>query len=102
MGWLSGSCLSTFWAHSTCSGEGSEFSGVGADTGGFVLASATLVPKPPGASAGDSLLPAMKEGSLQTAPFPPLPPEPVHASADSVSYLQRSGRHAGFSTAVAR
>ena len=62
----------------------------------------TLVPRPSGASAGDSLLPAEKEGSSQTAPFPPLPPEPPCASADCVSYLQRSAHYAGFSAAVAR
>ena len=42
------------------------------------------------------------EGSSQTAPFLPLPPEPPCASVDCVSYLQRSARHAGFSAAVAR
>ena len=56
-----------------------------------------MVPGP----AGDSLLPATKEGSSQTAPFPPLPPEPVRASAGCILYLQRSARHAGFSAAVA-
>ena len=98
----SGLCLSTFQPPSACSGEGSALSGVGADSGGSVLASAPLVPRPSGASAGDSLLPATKEGSSQTAPFPPLPPEPICASADCVSYLQRSSRHAGFSAAVTR
>ena len=52
-------------------------------------------------AAGDSLLPATKEGSSQTAAFPPLPPEPVRASADCLSYLRRSTRQAGFSEAVA-
>ena len=98
----SGSCLSTFQPHSACSGEGSAFSGAGADAGRSVLAAAPLVPGPSGDSAGDSLLPAMKEGSSQTAIFPPLPPELVRASADCVSYLQRSACHAGFSAAVAR
>ena len=50
----------------------------------------------------DSLLPAKKEGSSQTASFLPLPPEPTRASADCVSYLQRFACHAGFSAAVAR
>ena len=95
----SGLCLSTFQPPSACSGEGSAFSGVGADASGSILASAPLVPGPFGVSAGDSLLPATKEGSSQMAP---LPPEPVRASADCVSYLQRSARHAGFSAAVAR
>ena len=98
----SGLCLSTFRPHSACSGKGLAFSGSGADAGGSFLASAPLVPGPSGASAGDSLLPATKEGSSQTTPFPPLPPEPVRASADCISYLQRSARHADFSAAVAR
>ena len=67
-----------------------------------ILASAPLVPGPSGAAAGDSLLPATKEGFSQTAPFPPLPPEPVRASADCLSYFQRSAQHASFSAAVAR
>ena len=94
----SGLCLSTFRPPSACFGEDSAFLGVGADACGSVLASTPLVPGP----SGDSLLPATKEGSSQTASFPPLPPEPVRASADCVSYLQRSARHAGFSAAVAR
>ena len=97
----SGLCLSTFRPPSASSGEGSVFPGVGADAGGSVLALAPLVPGPSGSAAGDSLLPATKEGSSQTALYPLLPPEPVRASADRVSYLQRSARHAGFSAAVA-
>ena len=80
----------------------SAISGVGAYAGGSVLASALLVSGPSGASGGDSLLPDTKEGSSQTAPFPPLPPELPRASANCVSYLQRSAHHAGFSAAVAR
>ena len=102
VGQLSGLCLSIFRPHSAGSGEGSSISGVGAYAGGSVLTSAPLVSRLSGASGGDSLLPATKEGSSQTAPFPLLPPEPPCASADCVSYLQRSARHAGFSAAVAR
>ena len=43
----------------------------------------------------------MKEGSSQTATFPSLPPEPVRASADCISYIRRSASQAGFSDAVA-
>ena len=78
-------------------GEGSGFQGPGADVGGSFLASAPLVPGP----SGDPPLPAMKEGSSQTATFPSLPPEPVRASADCISYIRRSTRQAGFSDAVA-
>ena len=81
MGWFPGLRLSTLRPPSSCLGEGLGLSGVGADAGGSVLASAPLIPGPSGAAAGDSLLPATKEGSSQTATFPPLPPEPVRASA---------------------
>ena len=55
----------------------------------------------PGASGGDSLLPATTEGSSQTAPLPSLSPEPPSTSADCLAYLQRSARNSGFSSAVA-
>ena len=90
--------LPTFQPPSSCVGEGSGLPGIGADAGGSVLASAPLVPGPSQAVAGDSFLPAMKEGSSQTASFPP---ERVRASADCLSYLRRSVRQAGFSEAVA-
>ena len=99
--WPPGLCLPTFRPPSSGVGEGSGLPGVGADAGGSVLASAPLIPGPSGAAAGDSLLPAMKEGSSQTAAFPPLPPEPVRTSTDCLSYLRRSARQAGFSEAVA-
>ena len=54
---------------------------------------------PSGASGGDSLLPSMKEGSSQTTA---LPPEPPRASADCLSFVERSTHHFGFSKAVAR
>ena len=43
----------------------------------------------------------MEEGSSQTTPLSSLPPEPVRASADCLSYLRQSARQAGFSDAVA-
>ena len=88
----SGLCLPSLRPHHADSCEGSAISGVGAD-------SAPLVS---GASGGSCLLPATKEGSSQTTAFPSLPPEPPRASADCVSYLQRSARHSSFSAAVAR
>ena len=84
------------------SGEGSAISRVGAYASGSVLASAPLVSGPSGVSGGGSLLPATKERSSQTAPFPPLTPEPPRASADCVSYIKRSARHSSFSQAVGR
>ena len=100
VGWPPGLRLPTLRPPSSGVGESLGFQGVGADTGGSLLASAPLVPGPSGAAAGDPPLPATKEGFSQTATFPPLPPEPVHASADCLSYLRRSARQAGFSDAV--
>ena len=101
VGWPPGLRLPTFRPPSSGVGEGSGLSVVGADAGGSILASAPLVPGPSRDVVGDSLLPATKEGSFQTASFPPLPPEPVHASANCLSYLRQSARQAGFSEAVA-
>ena len=81
--------------------EGSGFQGPGADVGGSFLASAPLVLGPSGAASGDPPLPATKEGSSQTATLSSLPPEPVCASADCLSYIRQSARQAGFSDAVA-
>ena len=78
-----------------------SFQGPGADVGGSVLASTPVVPGPSRVAPGDPPLPATKEGSSQTAPLPSLPPEPVRASVDCVSYLRRSARQAGFSDAMA-
>ena len=97
MGRPSGVCLTSLRPHLAGSGEGSAVSGVGAVAGGSVLTSTPLVS---GASGGGSLLPATKEGSSQTTAFPLLPPEPPRASADRVSYVQRSARHSEFSAAV--
>ena len=96
-GWSPGVCLSSLRPHLTSLGEGPSVSGAGAHLGGSVLASAPLVPGPFGAFGGNSLFPATKEGSAQTAPLSSLSPEPPHASADCVAYLQQSACHAGFS-----
>ena len=61
-----------------------------------------LVSGPSGASGGCSGVPPTAEGSAQTAPLPSLSPEPPRASADCISYLERSARSFGFSSAVAR
>ena len=97
MGWPPVLCLPSLRPSSSGVGEGSCVQEAGADVGGYVLASAPLVPGPSGAASGDPPLPATKVGS-QTATFPP---EPVRASVDCLSYLRRSARQAGFSDAVA-
>ena len=75
-----------------CFGEGSGVQESGADVGCSVLASTPVVPGPSGAPPGDSPVPATTEGSSQTAPLPSLPPTPVRATVDCVSYLRRSAR----------
>ena len=67
-----------------------------------LIATTSMVPGLSGASGGDPLLPATMEGSSQTAPLPSLSPEPPRASADCLAYIQRSARHSGFSSVVAR
>ena len=101
VGRAAGLCLPSFQPSSSGVGEDSGFQRSGADIGGCFLASAPLVPGPSGAASGDPPLPATKEGSSQTATLSSLPPEPVCASADCLSYLRRSERQAGFSDAVA-
>ena len=102
LGRPSGLCLSSLRPPLASTGEGPAVSGAGAHPGDSVLASAPVVPGPSGASGGDSLLPATREGSAQTATLPSLPPEPPRVSADCLAYIQRSTRHSGFSAVVAR
>ena len=94
-----GLCLPSLRLDPSGSGQGPAIPGSGAHAGSSILGSTPLVSKP---SGGDSLLPARKEGSTQTAAFPPLSPEPPSASADCVSFVERSAHHFGFSKAVAR
>ena len=58
--------------------------------------------RPSGASGGCSSVPLTAEGSTQTAALPSLSPEPPRASADCVSYIERSARAFGFTSLVAR
>ena len=81
--------------------QGSAVSGVGTNSGGFVLASTPVVPGPSGASGGNSGVPSKAEGSTQTTAFSSLLPEPSSAQADCVLFIQRSARHFGISSAVA-
>ena len=93
--------LSPIQSSASCAGEGSAVQGLGADSCGSILAAAPLVSGSSGASGGCSGVPSTAEGSAQTASLPSFPPEPPCASSDCVSYLQRSARSFGFSSAVA-
>ena len=73
-----------------------------AHVSGSVLASASLVSRASGASGGCSGVPPTAEGSTQTATLLSLSPEPACASADCVSYIERSAHAFGFSASVAR
>ena len=101
VGRAAGLRLPSLQSSSSGVGEGSGFQGSGADVGSSFLASAPLVPGPSGAASGGPPLLATKEGSSQTATLSSLPPEPVRASADCLSYIRRSAHQAGFSDAVA-
>ena len=85
-----------------CSREGQAIQGSGANLDGSVLASTPLVSRPSGASGGSPGVPSTSEGSTQTASLPWFPPELPCASSDCVSYLERSARAFGFTSAVAR
>ena len=66
------------------------------------VASTPLVSLPSGASGRDSGLRSTAEGSTQTTTLPLLPPETPRASPGCVSFIKRSTRSFGFSSAVAR
>ena len=100
MGRPPGLCLPTLRLDPSGSGQGPAITGSGAYSGSSLLGSTSLVSRPAGAYGGGSVLPSKKEGSTQTAVFPPLPPEPPRASADCVSFVERSACHFGFSKAV--
>ena len=99
VGWSSGLCFPYLRPSPVCHREGLAVSGVGAHVGSSVLASTPLVS---GASGGCPCVPSTSEGSTQTASFPSFPPEPPRALSDCVSYIERSARTFGFSSAVAR
>ena len=102
MGWSSGLCLPSLRPSPARHRKGLAISGVRAHVGGSVLTSTPLVSGPSGASGGCPSVPSTSEGSTQTASLPSFPPEPSRASADCVSYIERSARTFGFSVAVAR
>ena len=82
--------------------EGPAVSGTGAHVAGSLMASAPVVSGSSGASGVCHSVPSTSEGSTQTAPLPSFSPEPPRASSDCVSYIERSARSFGFSSAVAR
>ena len=100
MGWPSGLCLPSVRPSGSCAVEGQAIQGSGAHVSGSVLASAPLVSGPSGAFGGCSSVPSTAEGSTQTAALPSLSPEPPRASADCLSYIERSARAFGFSASV--
>ena len=74
----------------------------GGDVGDSVLATQALVSRSFGAAGGGSDPPAYAEGSTQTTPLSSFPSEPPCTSVDWISYCERSMRHLGFSSRVAR
>ena len=102
LGRSAGLCLPSLRPTASCAVEGSTIQGSGAHPCGSVLAVTPLVSGPSGASGGCPSVPSTAEGSTQTAPLPSLSPEPPRASSDCLSYLERSARPFGFSSAVVR
>ena len=102
LGRFAGVCLPSVRSAPACPREGSAIQGSGAHPSGSVLASAPLVSLPSGASGDCPSGPSTSEGFTQTAAFPSLLPEPPRASADCLSYIERSARTFGFSSAEAR
>ena len=102
VGWHAGVCLPSLRPSASCAVEGSAVQGSGAHPCGSVLASAPLVSRPSGTSGGCPSVPSTAEGCTQTAALPSLSPEPPRASADCVSYIERSTRAFGFTLVVAR
>ena len=98
VGWSPGLRFSSLRPSPARHREGPAVSGAGAHVGGSLLASAPVVS---GASGGCLSVPSTSEGSAQTAPLPSFSPEPPSASSDCISYIERSARSFGFSSAVA-
>ena len=88
-----GLCLPSLRLDPSGTSQGPTIPGSGAYSGGSLLGSTLLVPGPAGASGGDSLLPSKKEGSTQTAAFPPLPPEPPPPVLQLTAYRLSSDPH---------
>ena len=82
--------------------QSSPISEPGVDVSSSLLATEAVVPGSLGAPSGSAGPSAYAEGSTQTTPLPSLPPEPPRASLDWLSYCERSARHLGFSSRVAR
>ena len=101
VGWHAGVCLPSLRPSASCAVGGSAVQGSGTHPCSSVLASAPLVSRPSGASGGCPSVPSTAEGSTQTAALPSLSPEPPRASADYVSYIERSARAFGSTSVVA-
>ena len=90
------------WLHSVCPHQGSPVVEPRADLSGSLLAPEALVPGSLGAPSGCAGPSAYAEGSTQTTPLPSLPSGPPLTTIDWLSYCERSARHLGFSSRVAR
>ena len=101
LGRSSGLRISSLVHHSQSSGETPGFSGDGAHLGGSVLASATLVSRPPSPVAG----PSGYSSSMSRPPAPASVSQPLPGSPQAVSSCLETLRHfmraAGFSSTVA-
>ena len=71
-------------------------------TSGSILAPQTVVPGSLGASSGSAGPSPSAQGSAQPTALPSFPSEPPRARSDWLSQCERSARHFGFSSRVAR
>ena len=95
-----GLCIPSVRVHTECPGQGTPVSESGGHSRGSLLASEAMVPGHPGTSSGYSS-PSTVGLTLPTS-LPSFSSEPPRASHDWVSYCQRTARHLGFSSTVAR
>ena len=97
-----GLCLPSVRLHSKCTSQGPSISESGGNTSGSLLASEAVVSGHPGTSCGYPGPSTAPAGLTPPASLPSFSSEPPRASHDWVSYCQRTARHLGFSSAVAR
>ena len=95
-----GLCIPSVRVHTECPGQGTPVSESGGHSRGSLLASEAMVPGHPGTSSGYSSPSTV--GLTPPTSLPSFSSEPPRASHDWVSYCQRTARHLGFSSTVAR
>ena len=102
LGWPPSVCLPSFRLPSQCPRQGSLVLESRGDIVGTLLETEAMAPGHLGATGRCSGPPSNAHGSSASAAFPSFSSELPRASHDWLSYCQRSARHLGFSSRVAR